>query len=174
MAAVAAQQIGSDDAAIGDDEVGDRGPLGKADALVDAGKGGQGAADLGAGGVAVGVQDAGQGVRALAGAQQFAGLGIEVRAPLDQLGHADRPLGHQRLGRGTINQSIAGVDGVIEVKRNVRIALHGYGDSALRIVGIGLGHRLLGDHQDLAVAGQLDGRAQPGYARPHHQKIDLR
>jgi hypothetical protein len=113
-------------------------------------------------------------VRALAGAEQLAGFGVKVRAPLDQLGHADRPLGHQHLGRRTIDQPIAGVDGVFQVERNVLIALHGHGDAALRIVGVGLGHGLLGDHQDLAVARQLDGCAQPSHARSHHQKIDLR
>ena len=171
--AVATEQVGSDDAAIGDDEAGDRGPLGKANALVNAGKGGQRTADLGAGGVAVGVQDAGQGMSAFAGAEELAVLGIKVRAPFDQLGDADRPLGNQSLGGGTIDQSIASVDGVGEMQRNIGIALHGHGDSALGVVGIGLGHGLLGNDENIAVAGQFDGRAQASYARPHYQKIDL-
>ena len=57
---------------------------------------------------------------------------------------------------------------------NVGIAFHGYGNATLRIVSVGLGDGLLGDHQDLAVASQFDGRAQSGHARSHHQKIDLR
>ena len=61
-----AGQIGADDAAVGDDETGDAGPLGKADALVHAGKGDERAADLGACGVAAGMQDAGQRMRAFA------------------------------------------------------------------------------------------------------------
>jgi hypothetical protein len=63
------RQIGADDAAAGGDQAGDHGPLGKADALVDAGKGDQGTADLGAGGVAAGVQDAGERMSAFAGAE---------------------------------------------------------------------------------------------------------
>ena len=39
--AVTAQQVGPDHAAIAHGEAGDRGPLGKSDALVDLGKGGQ-------------------------------------------------------------------------------------------------------------------------------------
>jgi len=140
---------------------------------VDAGKGGQRAADLSAGGVAVGVQDACQGMSAFAGAQQHAGIGVKVGAPLDQFGYADRPLGHQHLGRGTINQPVAGVHCVFQVERNIPVALHGHGDTALSIVGVGLGHGLLGDHQDLAVAGQFDGSTQPCDACAHHQKIDL-
>jgi hypothetical protein len=142
---------------------------------VDAGKGGQGAADLGPRGVAVGVQNAGQGVSALAGAQQLAGprisLAVKVRAPLDQLRHAHWPLGHQHLGRGPVNDSIACVYGVFKVQRHVLVALHRHGDAALRVVGVRLAQRLLGDHQNLAVARQLDGRAQPGHSRAHHQKV---
>ena len=171
---LAVQQVGSNHAAIGDHQPGNRCPLGKTNALVDAGKGRQRAADLRARRVAVGVQNARQRVRALARAQQLAGLGIEGRAPLDQLRHAHRPLGHQRLRRGAINQPVPGVDGVFQVQRNVRVALHGHGNAALRIVGIGLGHRLLGDDQNIAVARQFDRRAQPGHARSHHQKVHLR
>ena len=173
-----AGQIGGDDAAIGHHKAGDHGPLGEADALMDVGKGGQGAADFGAGGVAVGMQDAGQRMSAFAGAQQLAGsripLAVEARAPLDQLGYAERAFGYERLGRGAVNDSIASIYGVLEMERDVLIALHGDGDSALGVVGVGLGHGLLGDHQDIAVAGQLHRRAQPGYARAHHQKVHLR
>ena len=70
--AFGAGQVGGDDAAVGDHQIGDHGPLGKADALVDAGKSNQGAADFSAGGVAVGVKDAGQRVRAFAGTKQLA------------------------------------------------------------------------------------------------------
>ena len=57
--------------------------------------------------------------------------------------------------------------------RAVLIAPHGDSDPTLRVMSVGLGHGLLGDHQDLAVARQFDGRAQPGHARPYHQKIHL-
>ena len=141
--------------------------------LVEVGKGRQRAADLSARGVAVGVQDAGQRVRAFASAQQLAVLAIEGRPPLDQLGHPHRTLGHQHLGGGAENQPIAGVDRILEVQRGVLIAPHGDSDPTLRVMSVGLGHGLLGDHQDLAVARQFDGRAQPGHARPYHQKIHL-
>jgi hypothetical protein len=113
-------------------------------------------------------------VRAFASAEQCAVFGVEVRAPFDQLAHAHRPLGHQHLGRRPVDQAIAGVDGVFQMERHVPIALHGHRDAALRVVGVRLRHRLLGDHQNLAVAGQFHRRAQPGHARAHHQKIHLR
>jgi hypothetical protein len=117
-------------------------------------------------------------VSALAGAKQLAAPGIavaiEVRAPLDELGDAHRPLGHQGLGSWPVNDAIASVYGVFKMQRNVPITLHGHGDSALRIVGVGLAQRLLGDHENVAVTGQLHRSAQPGNARAHHQKIHLR
>ena len=141
-------------------------------------KASQRAADLGAGGVAVGVQDAGQGVSAFAGAQE--GLAaraefvrsatVEIRAPLDQFGHAQRPFAHQRLGGGAVDEAVAGIHGVFKVQGNVFVALHGHGDAALRVVGVRFAERLLGDDQNLAVAGQLNCRAQPGHARAHTRK----
>ena len=137
-------EIGADDAAVGDDKAGDAGPLGKADAFMRAGKGGERAADFRAGGVAVGVQDAGQRVRAFARAQELAvqaaavrvRASIEIRAPLDELGHAQRAFGHQRLGGGAVDEAVAGVHGVFKVQGNVFIALHGHGNAALRVVGV--------------------------------------
>ncbi len=167
-------EVGSDDATVGANQASHHGPLSEADALVGAGKGNQRAADFGSRGVAVGVENAGQGVGALAGAQQLASLGIELRAPLDQFRYADWPLGHQRLGGGSINDSIASVYGVFKVESNVLIAFHGDGDSTLRVVRVRLRERLLGDHQNVAVASQLNGCAQSGYARSHHQKIHPR
>jgi len=172
---VAVQQIGPRHPPFAGHKAGDCAPLGKVDALVGVGKGGQRAADLRARGVAVGVQDAGQRVRAFAGAQQFAALGrrcpVKGRPPLDQLGHPHLPLGDQYLGRGTIDQPVAGVDCVLQVQRHVRVAFEGHGDAPLRVVRVRLGHRLLGDHQNLTVARQLYGRPQPGHTRSHHQKI---
>jgi hypothetical protein len=118
-------------------------------------KGDQRAADLSPRGIAVRVEDARQRVSAFAGAEQFAGLLIKARAPLDQLRHAHRALGHQSLGGGAINDAIAGIYGVFQMERDVLVALHGDGDSALRVVGVGLAERLLGDHQNLAVGGPV-------------------
>ena len=143
-AAIAVEQIGPNHAAVSDNQVGDRGPLGKVDALVGQRKSRQRAADFSSRGIAIGVQNAGQGVRALASAQQLAAFiaacPVKVRAPLNQLGHAHRPLGHQNLGRGTIDQPIASVDRVFQMQRDVLVTLHGDGDAALRIVRVGLGH----------------------------------
>ena len=172
-----ADQVRADDAAIGYHQAGDHGPLGKANAPMCAGKSNQRAADLRACGVPVGVQNAGQRVSALAGAEKLAAVlrrgTVECRAPFNQVGHALRPLGHKHLGSGAINDSIAGTYGVFQVKRHILLALHGHGNSTLRIMGVRLGQRLLGDHQDLAVMSQFHGRTKAGNPRAHHQKIHL-
>ena len=53
-----------------------RRPLGKADALVRAGMGGERTADLSAGCVAAGVKNSGEGMSAFARAQEFAAEGL--------------------------------------------------------------------------------------------------
>ena len=127
LGGLGAGQVGPDHAAIGDHEAGDAGPLGEADALVDAGKGHKRAADLGAGGIAVSVQDAGQGMGALARAQKWAApaitfavrYAIEIRAPLDELRNAQRAFADERFGRGAIDQAVACVHRVFQVQGDV-------------------------------------------------------
>ena len=91
-------------------------------------------------------------MRALAGAEEPAGLGIEVSAPLYEFGNAEGPFGDENFGRGSVDDAIAGVYGVFEMESNVFVAFHGDSDSALCIVGIGFAERLFGDDQDFAVA----------------------
>ena len=139
---IGARQIGGDNAAVSYHQIGDHSPLGKADALVGAGKSNQRTADFSAGGVAIGMKDASQRVSAFAGAQQFAGprasLAIEGRAPLDQLRHAHRAFSYQGLGCGAVNDSVACVYGVFQMERNVLVAFYGHGDPTLRVMGVGL------------------------------------
>ena len=126
------------------------------------------------------MQDAGEGMSAFARAKELAarviaardGLAVEVRAPLDQLGNAQRAFRDERLGRGTVDEAVAGVDGIFEVQGDVFIAFHGHGDAALRVVGVRLAERLLGDDQNIAVTGELDGCAKAGNARTHDQEVD--
>jgi hypothetical protein len=53
------------------------------------------------------------------------------------------------------------------MESDIFIAFHGDGDSALCVVGVGFAERLLGDDQNITVAGQLNGGAKPGNARSH-------
>ena len=102
-----------------------------------------------------------------------AGLTIEIRAPLDELCHAQRAFADKRLGGGAIDKAVAGIHSVFKVQGDVFVALHGHGDAALRVVRVRLAERLLGDDENFAVARELDGGAKAGNARAHHQKIHL-
>jgi len=96
----------------------------------------QGPADFGPRGVTVGVQNACQRVSPLACAQQLPGLAVEGRAPLHQLRHPQRTLGYKSLGCKAVNNSIASVYRILKVQRDVLLASHGDGDSALRIMRV--------------------------------------
>ena len=126
-----------------------------------------------AGGVAVGMEDAGQGVSALARAMELAVFAVEVGSPLNELGDAERPFGDKHLRGRRMDEAVAGAEGVLKVQSDVLVALHGHSDATLSIVGVGLGHRLLGNNQDFALLGQLDGRAQPCHTRANHQIVHL-
>ncbi len=88
-------------------------------------------------GVAIGVQDSRQRNGLLrGGAQQHSGLAVEGRAPLHQLFYAERTLAHERLGCRTVNDSIAGIDGVFKMQGEVCFAFRGNGDSTLGIMRV--------------------------------------
>ena len=104
----------------------------------------------------------------------MAGLGVEVGSPLDEFGYAEGTFGDEGFGGGTVNYSIACIYGVFEVEGDVLDAFHGDGDSALGVMGVGLAERLLGDDQDIAVAGQFYGGAEAGNSCAHNEIINLR
>jgi hypothetical protein len=172
-----AGQIGGNYAAIGNHKGCDHGPFGEADSRVGAGKSHQGAADLRTRGVAVGVENARAGVGRFAGAEELSGMAvsivIEVGAPLDQFFNAEKAFANKDFCSGAKNNSIACVYGVFQMQSNVFVAFRCDSDSTLRVMGVGLAEGLLGDYQDIAVVGQLDGCAEARDARSHHQKIHL-
>jgi hypothetical protein len=113
-------------------------------------------------------------MRAFAGTEKLAGFCVEVRAPLDELGKAGGALRDESFSSGAVDEAVAGVQGVFKMERDVFIAFHGDGDSALGVVGVGLGEGFFGDDQDIAVGGEFDGGAKAGNASSHDKKINLR
>jgi hypothetical protein len=162
---IGADEIGSDYAAIGDDKAGGHGPFREFNAWMSAGEGYERAADLRAGGVSVGVQDTRMGVSGFAGAQQLAAMTVKGRAPFDEFSNALGAFFDKHFGCWAMDEAVARGYRVFEMERDVFLALGGYGDTALGIVGVGFAERLLSDNQDIAVVGEFDGRAEAGYAR---------
>src|SRR5579859_956469 len=91
-------------------------------------------------------------------------MAVEGCAPLDQFGDALGAFGDEDLGGRSMDEAIAGGNGVFEVKRDVFAALGSDGDASLGVVSVGFAEGLFGDDEDLAVIGQFDGGAQAGYA----------
>jgi len=103
-------------------------------------------------------------VRGFARAQQLPiGLVIdpvESSAPLDQFRHPQRTfLDQNRCGR-PMHEPVAGRYGVLKMQGDVLLALRGYRDPALGVVGVGFSKRLFGDDENVAVIGEFDGCTQ--------------
>ena len=136
----------------------------------------QHAADLAAGGVA-GVQHAADAVRRLAAERRLAvrardrtprpsrsARWTSARAVLDQ--RRGRPrASHRPSPAASVSVSVQ-LPGVVVADRG--------GDAALRVAGVALGRRRLGQHQDLARLGERDRGAQPGDAAADDEKIRRR
>ena len=114
------------------------------------------------------MQHAAAAVGALAGEGQAGALAVEFRAPRDQLLDGRRPFFHQRVHRGAVAQTVAGVERVLLVQRDFVVVAERHGDAALGVFRAGFAKAFLGDHQNLARFGQFDGRAQPGHSGANH------
>jgi hypothetical protein len=130
---------------IRNNETGCHGPFREVDTGMRTGKSDQGAADLRACGIPIGVEYAGVRMRGFASTQQLAIAAIEGRAPLDQLSNAQWPIFNENLRSRAENKTVAGSDGVFEMKRHVSLAFRCDCDAALSVVRIRLTEGLFGD-----------------------------
>lgn len=133
----------------------------------------EGAADFRTGGVAVGVEDARAGVRAFACAEKLAVIAIEACAPLDEFGNTLRTFLNEDFCGGAIDETVAGCDGVFKMECCVAFIFTGYGDAALCVEGVGLGHGFFGGDKDGAVVGKLNGGAQARDAGADDKKVHI-
>ena len=131
----------------------------------------QRAANLAAGGISVGMQHAAAAVRALAREGDLGAGAIELRAPLDQLLDARRAFLHQHARGLFVAQAVAGLQRVFQVQPNLVVVAERSGDAALRILGVGFRHLLLGQAKHAAGGGKLHRGAQAGNARAHHDEV---
>ena len=132
----------------------------------------QGAADLRTSRVSVGMKDARMRMSRLTRPQQLPVLPVESRSPRNQLGDTLRAFLNQHCGGWTMHQTIAGGYGIFKMQRHIFASFGGNGDAALRIVGVLLAQRLLGDNEDFAVLGKRNGCAKPGHARSDDEVIE--
>ena len=131
--------------------------------------------DAGSGPVAAGMQDPRRRVRTLQPERESAAVPVEGHTPVFQGGDLPRRAFAQQADGAVVVQLRARGERVRHVGRHGiprRNALCGHrGDAALRVPGVGLGERALGDQRDGGVRpfrGERGG-VEPGDAGPHHR-----
>ena len=122
--------------------------------------------------IAVRVEHAVPAVGALAREGEAQSVLIEVRAPVDQLVDAARPLLDEHPHRLGIAQTVARGERVLLVQGDLVIFAERGGDAALRVLGVAVGGKVLGEEHDLALGdGDLDGGPQSGDPAADHDVI---
>ena len=102
-------------------------------------------------------------------------LAIEARPPLDELEGARRPFLDQHADRPLVAQTVARLDRVLIVQRNLVVVRQHRGQTALRLVRGRIGRTVLGQDRDAPAApGDLDGGAQAGDSAPGDDHVEGR
>ncbi len=91
------------------------------------------------------MQNAVAAVRAFAGERDLGSGAIELRAPLDQLLDARRTFFDQHARGFFVDQAVAGLQRVFQMKPDFVVIAERGGDSALRVLRVGLGDLALGE-----------------------------
>ena len=136
------------DAAVFHDQVGGEFKLEDGNIFQSLGFGVEGAQNLASGGVAVGVQDAVAAVRALPAEGELGALPIEFRAPLNQFLDALGSVFDQHLGGFGIAETIARLQGVLQVEADFVFIAECGRDAALSPLRVGFGDLALGQNED--------------------------
>jgi hypothetical protein len=113
-------------------------------------------------------------VRAFAGESDLGSGAVELRAPLHQLLDARRALFDQHAGGLLVDQAVAGLQRVFEMKRNFVVIAERSGDSTLRILRVGFGDFTLGEAENAAGGSEFHGGAKSGNTRANNDEIGLR
>ena len=119
----------------------------------------------------MGVQHAVAAVCAFAGEGDLGAGAVELGAPLDQLFDARRTFFDQHARGFFVDQAVAGLQRVFQMQPNFIVVAERGGDSALRILRIGLGDFALCQTQHPAGRRKFHRGAQAGNARAHHDEI---
>ena len=97
----------------------------------------------------------------------------EARAERDQLAHRVGAVAHDGFDRVPIAQPGAGAQRIVDVRLERVVDAPYAGDSALRVGGVGLVARGLGQHRDGAGLGRLDREHQSGDTAADNQVVAL-
>src|SRR5205823_763798 len=101
----------------------------------------------------------------------FFALAVERCAPLDQLLNRRGAFLDERMYGLAIAQAIARLQRVLLMETDLVVIAQRDRDATLRVFGRGFAKAVLGDYQDAARFGKLDGRTQPRYSGSYDEKI---
>ena len=98
---------------------------------------------------------------------------VELRANCQQFGHHLRPFGHHPLCDRAVAQASARRKRVLRVASDRIGCIHGRGNTALRVLGVGLAPLALGHHGHGPVLSGLEGKKQTGNTAAENEIIRL-
>ena len=124
-----------------------------------------------AGAVAARVHDARARVCCLAAQCDLTVCTVEGDAQIDESTDAVRRFPHQHLDRVAIAEACPRGQRVAQVRLDGIAGAEGGGDTALRISGVGLLDRTLGDNDGTAVPRSQERRVEPGDSRAQHAVV---
>src|SRR6266404_2872571 len=133
----------------------------------------QGPAYFSARGISVRVQHAAATVSGLARECQLCAVAVKLRSPFNQFVDPLHAFLHQNAGGIGIHDSVAGADGVLQMKTDFVFVAQGNGNATLRILCRRLSQFLFGQHQDFAGLSEGNSGAQTGNACTYHDEINL-
>ena len=78
---------------------------------------------------------------------------------------------YEDTGSFGVDQTISGVEGVLQVESDLVLIAEGRGNASLRILRVGFCDFALGQHQDGSGIGEGDSGAESGDSRTNHHKV---
>ena len=101
-------------------------------------------------------------------------IAVELHAPRDQFADKPRAVLDEDLNRPFVTQAIAGRDRVCRVVFGTVPPSHSCGNPALCVAGVAFSRFCLGENEDVAVSGNLRGRAKRGDAAADDEKVRVK
>ncbi len=128
---------------------------------------------LAPGGVSVGMEHALAGMSGLKRKGELCALAVELGPPFDELMDPPGAFLHKGADRFFIAQAVARLQRVLIMDAHLVLVAHGDGDASLGVLGGALGEHVLGNDDDVAVRGKLDGGPQARHPGPYNEKISM-
>src|SRR5438270_11522188 len=105
------------------------------------------------------------------GEGQLGAGAVEFRTPLDQLFDTQRPFFNEHACRFGIDDAVAGVERVLEMKLDLVFIAEGNGDAALGISGVALGMLSFDDDKHTSRRSEFDRGTKAGHSSSDNHEV---